>query len=379
MAIFRPAEIKHPDKALLVITGGSTSDDGPPLESGEARIAQQIAQTTGSVTAVIAQVPNEPLFNGLTEDGIIAYTFEQFLNGEGDDWPLLLPMVKSAVRAMDTVQAVAKKEFQTDVAQFMVLGGSKRGWTTWLSAVADPRVAAIAPVVIDMLNMVPQSKNQLKSYGGFSVQVADYTQRKIQRRMQTPEGERLLAIVDPFSYRDKLTLPKLVVLGTNDPYWNVDSSSAYFPNLQGPKYLYYCANTGHDINPGGINAVTGLYKSLLTGQSMPRISWNHIGTGRLQVTWSDPAGRATLWKADSPMRDFRLSKWTSAPLEGSGFVNVSFETPKLGWAAYYVEVASPGPAGTTIGLCTTMTVLPNWFPFPDAIALLGKKLEDKKS
>jgi hypothetical protein len=58
---------------------------------------------------------------------------------------------------------------------------------------------------------------------------------------------------------------------------------------------------------------------------------------------------------------------------------VSFETPKQGWAAYYVEVASPGPAGTTIGLYTTITVLPNRFPFPDAIALLGKKPEDKKS
>ncbi len=373
LVVFRPAEIKHPDKSLLVITGGSISDEAPSLKSTEANVARQIAQQTGSVTAVLEQVPNEPLFNGLTEDGIIAYTFDKFLNSEGDDWPLLLPMVKSAVRAMDTIQDLAKKELKTNIEKFMVLGGSKRGWTTWLSAAADSRVVAIAPVVIDMLNMVPQSKNQLKSYGGFSDQVADYTQRKIQQRMQTPEGERLRAIVDPYSYREKLTLPKLVVLGTNDPYWNADSSSAYFPDLRGPKYLYYCENTGHSINAGGINSIIALYQSSLTGQPMPQVSWKRIGNSAMQVTWGDSAGKATLWKAESAMRDFRLAKWTSQPLDGSGVATATFETPQQGWDAYYVEVTSTGPAGMTIGLCTTVTVLPDWYPFPDATLLLGKK------
>ena len=37
------------------------------------------------------------------------------------------------------------------VDQFFVAGGSKRGWTTWTTAVVDPRVVAIVPMVIAFL------------------------------------------------------------------------------------------------------------------------------------------------------------------------------------------------------------------------------------
>ena len=55
-------------------------------------------------------VPNQPLVfaddpgNQRNEDAIIAYTFDKFLKTQDPTWPLLLPMAKSAVRAMDTIQ-----------------------------------------------------------------------------------------------------------------------------------------------------------------------------------------------------------------------------------------------------------------------------------
>ena len=45
----------------------------------------------------------------------------------------------------------------------VVTGGSRRGWTTWLTAVADPQVAGIAPILIDMQNLREQLKHQLDS------------------------------------------------------------------------------------------------------------------------------------------------------------------------------------------------------------------------
>lgn len=365
LTIFQPKEIKY-DKAMLLITGGDNTNQNARGNGGEAKVMQQIAQSTGTITAMLEQVPNQPLFDGLKEDGIISLTFEKYLKGEGEDWPLLLPMVKSAVRAMDTVQAVTKEKTGKDVNGLMTLGGSKRGWTTWLSAVADKRVVGIAPIVIDMLNMVPQSELQLASYGKFSEQVQDYTNRGIQSFSNTEVGARLRAVVDPFSYCDQLTLPKLVVLGTNDPYWNVDSSSNYFPYLKGDKYLYYCVNTKHDINGGGIAAIKAFYQTLLTGEKLPAISWEKRPGNALAVTWTHPDGKAKLWKAVSDTRDFRPSKFEGADLPGNGSATATFETPATGWAAYYVEVTMPSPAGGTFGLCTEVTVLPDTFPFPDA-------------
>lgn len=365
LTVFVPKEIKH-DKCMLLITGGNNTNERPRTNSGEAKVMQQIAQSTGTATAMLEQVPNQPLFDGLKEDAIISLTFEKYLKGEGEDWPLLLPMVKSAVRAMDTIQAVVKEKSGKDVKGFMTLGGSKRGWTTWLSAVSDQRVVGIAPIVIDMLNMVPQSELQLASYGTYSEEIKDYTERGIQAYSNTEMGVKLRSVVDPFSYCDRLTLPKLVVLGTNDPYWNVDSANNYFPSLKGDKYLYYCANTKHDINAGGIAAIKAFYQTLLTGEKMPAITWEKRPDNSLEVTWSHPEGKAKLWKAVSDTRDFRPAKFESTDLAGTGSALATFETPSTGWAAYYVEVTMPSPAGGTFGLCTGVSVLPDTFPFPDA-------------
>src|SRR5208282_3251366 len=77
---------------------------------------------------------------------------------------------QSAVRAMDAVQAWASEQGKGEVKRFVVTGGSKRGWTTWLTGAVDNRVIAIAPMVIVMLNMGAQGPNQLDVWGQYSEQ-----------------------------------------------------------------------------------------------------------------------------------------------------------------------------------------------------------------
>ena len=361
LTVIVPTKIEHADTALLLITGGDNHDSGPDTDSDEARIMSQIASQTGSVVAVLEQVPNQPLFDGKVEDGIIAYTFEKYLDGDGDDWPLLFPMTKSAVRAMDAVQEIARDN-HVDVKHFVVTGASKRGWTTWLTGAADSRVTGIAPMVIDTLNMEQQADHQLKVYGQFSDEVQDYTDRHIQERSKTPEGRRLQKEVDPFALRDKYTMPKLLLLGTNDPYWNVDSANLYFPELPGPKYLRYAANAGHGLDMSVVPAIIAFYESVLTGKALPAMTWTAKGNAGLSVAWEGTATKVVLWQATSPNRDFRDSTWTSTPLEGDGTVDVAFHAPPSGWAAYYVEVVFQNPGGMPYGLCTMMTVLPETYP-----------------
>ncbi len=360
-----PEDAKNSDIALLVINGGSNKQSEPNLNSAEVRVASMVGKRTKSVIAVLFQVPNQPLFDGRNEDQIIAYTYDKYLNGEGDEWPLLLPMVKSAVRAMDTIQKVQKDTENHEIKRFLLTGGSKRGWTTWLTAATrDPRVVAIAPVVIDVLNMREQMIHQLKCYGTFSSEIEDYTKLGIQKRMNSPKGAQLLSIVDPYSYRENMTIPKLIILGTNDPYWTVDSANLYFKDFPSPKYLCYQPNTGHDITPTGIATLAEFFLAVKENKSLPNIKWEFSKKNTITVEWDNPSGVAYLWKADSNNRDFRNSKWESVQLKGNKKAKVKLTTPKNGWSAYYVEVRFPGSFGNPISLCTEMKVLPSdKFPF----------------
>ena len=167
--VVRPPEVRNPDMALLEIGGdGAVDHSFGPL--------RDIAIQAGVIAACINRVPNQPLYGNRKEDALIAYTFDQYLKTGDATWPLLFPMVKSAVRGMDSVQAFAADEFGQKIRCFVVTGASKRGWTTWLTGAVDPRVQAIAPRVIDMLNMKAQKQWAQQMYGHQSERIGDYTE-----------------------------------------------------------------------------------------------------------------------------------------------------------------------------------------------------------
>jgi PhoPQ-activated pathogenicity-related protein len=240
LVIFRPKTTDVHDKMYLMNSGGKMKAEGLPY-------GVMLATMMKAPVAMLLGIPNQPLFDGKKEDDLIAETFVRYLETQDDSWPLLFPMVKSLVKAMDAAQDITGKEWGTRVEKFIVGGASKRGWTSWLTAAADPRVMAITPMVIDVLNMPEQMKRQVECFGGPSEQIRPYTARDLVPMKDTPEAKRLWQWVDPWSYREKFTMPKLVVLGNNDRYWAPDALNLYWDALPGPKWISYTPNAGHNL------------------------------------------------------------------------------------------------------------------------------------
>jgi PhoPQ-activated pathogenicity-related protein len=192
-------------------------------------------------------VPNQTLvFDGdgkeRKEDDLIAYTWDKFLRTGDDRWPARLPMTKAAVRAMDAATEFLASDAggKTTVENFVVAGASKRGWTTWTTAIVDRRVIAICPLVIDILNTEQSMIHHYQAYGFFAPAVGDYSRHGIMDWTGTRESRALYAIEDPYSYRDRLELPKLLVNACGDQFFLPDSSQFYFGDLPGVNTCAMC-------------------------------------------------------------------------------------------------------------------------------------------
>lgn len=347
MAVVCPLKPQTTSHALLIISGGSWREgqEQPKLDkdSREFKLATTIAGACGMPVAFVMHVPFQPMFGGLKEDQIISKTFDEYLKTGDEEWPLLLPMTKAAVRAMDTAQDFAKKEWRIDISKFIVTGASKRGWTTWLTGASDKRVVAIAPMVIDVLNMAEQMKHQKETYGTYSEEIDDYTRLNLMDRLDTETGQKLLAIVDPYSYRKRLKIPKLILLGTNDRYWTLDALNLYYDGLEGEKYILYVPNVGHGLNDmvRVVSSVSAFALKAAGKLDFPKLTWDmkEDGDTLLLTIRSDvKPSSVSAWVAESPTKDFRDAKWRPEAIDPAGEeYEYRLKQPEKGFAAVFGE------------------------------------------
>jgi len=342
-------EVQH---GLLYINGGNWRNElaDPPEDDrlpGEARAFAALAETMKTSVAVLLHVPQQPIFGGLVEDQIISLTFERYLRSHDPEQLLLLPMVKSAVRAMDTVQEFADDEWSLAVKTFTVTGASKRGWTTWLTGAVDRRASALAPMVIDVLNMRPQMQHQVAAWGDYSYKIRDYTNRGLPKYLGSPAGNALQAIVDPYSYRRQLTQPKLIMIGTNDHYWPLDALNLYWDDLVGRKYILYVPNNRHGLADLArvVGSTNALHQHAATGKPLPELSWEFNVQGEkvtLAIHSDIEPETVSLWTATSATRDFRNARWRShgTRLIDGEHVGVR-PLPASGYAAVFGEAVYP--------------------------------------
>jgi pimeloyl-ACP methyl ester carboxylesterase len=259
------------DKGLLWITGDCRPRD---LEMAEA-----LALRSGLPTAVLADVPNQP-WNGLAEDALIAHSFERFLEAGDASWPILGPMTEAVPATLD----------ELGWGRAVVAGCSKRGWTAWLAALSsDSRIAGIACLAFEALDMPAQMALQRSRFGGYSERIEDYSTPGLADLAGSPEAEPLLERVDPIRRLSRLSCPAHVIAGTADRFWPVDSHRVYWDRIPGQHLLSIIPNAPHDL------------------ESEPE-AWAAVGFFARCCLGIESGG----WPADPDPREIRRELWSGS-------------------------------------------------------------------
>jgi PhoPQ-activated pathogenicity-related protein len=375
MIVIKPTAVKH-TTGFLFITGGSNGQKAP--DKVDPSFAD-MAVTTGTVVAELRQVPNQPInfedakLKNMVEDQFIAYTWDKFLRTGKDIWPARLPMTKSAVKAMDALQEFTATEQggNKKLTGFVVSGGSKRGWTTWTTAAVDKRVVAIEPIVIDLLNIRPSFEHHWRAYGFWAPAVGDYERAGVMDWSDTKEYMDLIKIVEPFEYRERLTMPKFLINSAGDQFFLPDSSQFYFKELQGEKYLRYVPNSDHSLRGTDVReSMTAYYDMILNKKARPKLSWKYEKDGTMVATTDKEPKEVLLWQATNPTaRDFRLEKigkaYKSSPVTATkkGVYEAKIAEPGSGWTAYFLEFTYDTGGKYPLKITTEVKVTPDKYPF----------------
>jgi len=351
--IIKPDKITT-NKALLYIAGGGNSTPAPTKTSPTSAM---LALESNAVIVELGMVPNQPLrFSDSkdverTEDDLIAYTYNKMADTKDPYWLVRLAMVKSGVRAMDAVQEFLKSDAggKTIVDEFVVMGGSKRGWTTWLVGAVDKRVVAIMPAVIDALNTDATTVHHYEVYGFFSEALNDYVNHGIIPHLVNKEANRaVMELDDPYYYRnrERLKIPKYVMNASGDQYFLPDNSHYYFKGLQSPKYLRYVPNTKHNLGDSdAYQTLLAFFQAIINQRTLPTMSWKIKKNGNIVMKTSETPKEINVWTATNPKaRDFRLDvigkafKKTNLPVNTKNKYVALAPKPEKGYAAFYIEM-----------------------------------------
>lgn len=354
--IFIPEKPKS-QRALLVVNNGINYGDASqqlsrPTDFSESVLAN-IARATQTIVVSVSNVPNQYLSyqnadKSLKEDDSVARSWALFMQDPAVRklMPLHIPMAASVSQAM----RLAKKELASQgINKFIVTGASKRGWVSWLTAIADPDVEAIIPFAIDLLDIRAGLKHMYRSYGGnWPIAFYPYYQQGIDRLIDTPSFGKLIQIEDPLlylhsDYRARLHIPKYMINASGDDFYTPDNARFYFDELPGSKTLRVAPNTDHYGIKNFTEQSIIAFVNRLQRQQMPPQVASRLRDNTLSVFFSEKPLKIVRWTATNPTaRDFRyacgIRYQSSLPaVKEDKRVDITLHTPATGWEASYIE------------------------------------------
>jgi PhoPQ-activated pathogenicity-related protein len=191
--------------------------------------------------------------------------------------------------------------------------------------------------------------------------------------MDDPKMDQLMAIEDPYSYRDRFTMPKYVVNASGDQFFCPDSSQFYYDDLPGEKHLRYVPNADHSLRESdALEGIIAFYQMVLAGRPRPTYGWTLESDGSIKVTVKDRPAKVLLWQAtNSKARDFRVETigrtFSSGELsdQGGGVYIGRIEPPSDGWTAFFVELHYESGGPFPLKVSTAVRILPDRLPHAD--------------
>lgn len=394
-----PAEWQHeveiyipdqarPGKALLVANNGTNFADrsgtgSRPQAASDftEAMALAVARQTGTIVISLSNVPNQYLTyadDGVArrEDSSVAHSWKLFLQAPQARpfMPLHVPMMASIVKTMD----LAQQELQPwNIQTFIAAGASKRAWASWLATLADSRIEAIVPFVIDILGMDQVLEHTRKTYGGnWPLAFGDYQREGITAQRNTKNFDQLLQIQDPLRYLDsayaaRLAIPKYIINASGDDFFVPDNTQFYLAQLPGITALRVAPNSSHyGIKAYVETSLITFINRLQHGIALPtlRMQWINDplkpahGNKLLQISFSETPVKVRQWSAVNPLaRDFRFAcgiRYQATPILPAKHIAVQLSTPASGWKAAFVEAQFADGFVIT----TPVRILPDTYP-----------------
>ena len=364
------------ETGIMFIDGGVTDENYFRLDS----ISVGYALKTKSIIVNLHNIPVQPINflasdqENFVEDDLIAYAWSQFLERgakkEDIEWLPRLPMTRAVVRSMDLAQEIVAQN-NRKLNDFVVSGASKRGWTAWTTAAVDDRVVGLAPMVIDMLNLVPSFENHYRSYGEFSPAVQDYINYNIQDWMGTDEFEVLMSYIEPYAFKEKFTMPKYIINAGSDEFFSTDSWRFYYDELPDNKLIRYVPNKNHSLNGRYLDEdLISFFYRIVNDIDLPTLNWELIDDNLAVYLDYDGEYSVSIWRAfNKDGRDFRLWeegelwKESKIKLNENNIYNIKLDNQVDGYQAIMVEFNLDNDSKFPLKISTGPYVIPDSYPY----------------
>jgi len=229
-------------------------------------------------------------------------------------------------------------------------------------------------------------------FGHWSYALQEYVDMGIMHELNGPNFKALAAIEDPYSYLDRLTIPKYIINACGDEFYLPDSPKHFFSDLKGPSYLRMVPNAEHSISPQDLDiavAVGTWTHMLIHNKPMPRYSYTMVksnSTGaKITVHALDRPDKVYLWYSSTlstTQRDFRLYTCPTQDcfqpvfwffteifdIGNNGTYVSEMNAPPFGWTGFliellYIQSNHPIAPEVTLKFTSEVNIVPDTYPF----------------